>query len=370
MAAVTHNADVFKAMETWAPKYLAYDWDNVGLQIGSFQKPVKNILISLDVLEATVNEAIENNVDLIIVHHPLFFKSIKQINMDTAKGRIIQKLIQHDISVYAAHTNFDAANGGMNDIMCHLLGIQNADVLDKNYTERLVKIAVFVPRTHADEVRDAMSRNGAGHIGDYSHCTFQSQGQGTFKPLEGSDPYIGNQGELEFVDEVKIETIIPAAKMTPVIDAMIDAHPYEEAAYDVYPVENSGEVYGVGRIGTLDEELALKTLCERVKKELNVQNIRVTGDLDRKVKTVAVLGGSGEKYINKAKHMGADVYITGDMTFHTAQDAREMGLSVIDPGHYAEKVMISYTKSFLDNYFAEDLNILVSQTNTDPFQFI
>ncbi|SFD54789.1 dinuclear metal center protein, YbgI/SA1388 family [Lentibacillus persicus] len=370
MAAEIRNAEVFKAMETWAPKHLAYDWDNVGLQIGSFGKPVKNIMITLDVLEATVDEAVENNIDLIIAHHPLLFKPLNQINLETAKGRIIQKLMKYDISVYAAHTNFDAADGGMNDIMCNLLGINNPIVLDKNYTEKLVKIAVFVPRSHADEVRDAMSRKGAGHIGDYSHCTFQSQGQGTFKPLEGSDPYIGAQGELEFVDEVKIETIIPAAKMTPVINAMIEAHPYEEAAYDIYPVENSGNVYGVGRIGTLNEQISLKTLCTRVKNELDVQNIRVTGDLDRNIKTVAVLGGSGEKYIKKAKHMGADVYITGDMTFHSAQDASEMGLSVIDPGHYAEKVMTSYTKSFLDDFFEENLNIAVSQSNTDPFQFI
>ncbi|QKY69476.1 Nif3-like dinuclear metal center hexameric protein [Lentibacillus sp. CBA3610] len=371
MTATKRNTDVFKAIETWAPKHLAYDWDNVGLQVGSFHKPVKKVMVTLDVLESTADEAIENNVDLIIAHHPLLFKSMKQVNVDTAKGRTIQKLLQHDISVYAAHTNLDTANGGVNDMLCDLLGIQAPVILEQSYTEQLLKIAVFVPETHAEEVRDAMSQKGAGHIGDYSHCTFQSPGQGTFMPLDGTDPYIGKQGELEFVDEVKMETIIPAAKLTPVIDAMTAAHPYEEAAYDIYPVENSGEAYGIGRIGRLSDELTLEALCEQVKTAFDVRNVRVTGDLSKKVNKVAILGGSGEKYIHKAKQMGADVYITGDMTFHTAQDAQVMGLSIIDPGHYVEKVMKACTKSYLDDYFtAGDIEVIVSKTNTEPFQFI
>ncbi|HLS07959.1 Nif3-like dinuclear metal center hexameric protein [Lentibacillus sp.] len=365
------NTDIFKAMETWVPKHLAYDWDNVGLQIGSFHKPVKKVMVTLDVMEATVDEAIEHDVDLIIAHHPLLFKSMKQVNVDTAKGRIIQKLLQHDISVYAAHTNLDAANGGVNDMLCDQLDIENRNILDISHTDKLVKLAVFVPRSHAEQVRDAMSEKGAGHIGDYSHCTFQSPGQGTFKPLEGTDPYIGSQGEVAFVDEVKIETILPASRLSSVLEAMTAAHPYEEAVYDIYPVENSGTAYGIGRIGTLADKMSLKALCEKIKTAFSVPNVRVTGDLSKEVKKVAVLGGSGEKYIHQAKQMGADVYITGDMTFHTAQDAQAMGLSVIDPGHYVEKVMKGYTKSYLDDYFAnEELEIIVSNANTEPFQFI
>ncbi|SFA70621.1 dinuclear metal center protein, YbgI/SA1388 family [Lentibacillus halodurans] len=371
MTAVIRNIDVFKAMEIWAPKHLAYDWDNVGLQLGSFHKPVEKVMVSLDVLESTVEEAIDNNVDLIIAHHPLLFKSIKQLNVDTAKGRIIQKLLQHDISVYASHTNLDAANGGVNDMLCDLLGIQKREIMDNNYTEKLVKIAVFVPHKHANDVRDAMSKQGAGHIGDYSHCTFQSPGQGTFKPLDGTNPYMGTQGEVAFVDEVKIETIIPAAKQMPVLDAIIDAHPYEEVAYDIYPVENSGVTYGIGRVGTLAEKITLEELCDRVKTAFAVQNARVTGDLAKEVKQVAVLGGSGEKYISRAKQMGADVYITGDMTFHAAQDAQAMGLSVIDPGHHVEKVMKEYTKTYLESHFTgKEIKVIVSKANTDPFQFI
>lgn len=279
------NADIFRTMEVWAPKYLAYDWDNVGLQIGSAQQSVNRVMIALDVLESTVDEAIENNVDLIIAHHPLLFKPLKQLDTDSPKGRVIRKLLAHDITVYAAHTNLDAANGGVNDMLCDLLSIDNREILVENYTEKLVKIAVFVPETHADNVREAMSQQGAGHIGDYSHCTFQSAGQGTFKPLEGTDPYIGSQGSLEFVDEVKLETIIPEKDLPSVVEAMIAAHPYEEAAYDLYPVENSGTSYGLGRMGTLNESLTLAELCERVKRTFDIPNVRVTGDLSAPVKS-------------------------------------------------------------------------------------
>ncbi|MFD1363034.1 Nif3-like dinuclear metal center hexameric protein [Lentibacillus salinarum] len=371
MTTITRNTDIFKAMETWAPKHLAYDWDNVGLQVGSFQKPVNKVMVTLDVLESTVDEAIQHGVDLIIAHHPLLFKPMKQVNADTAKGRAIQKLLQHDISVYAAHTNLDMAHGGVNDMLCDQLGLENRRILDVNHTEKLLKLAVFVPETHAEGVRDAMSEEGAGHIGDYSHCTFQSAGQGTFKPLDGTNPYIGSQGEVAFVDEVKIETILPDSKLSSVLEAMTAAHPYEEAAYDIYPMENSGPAFGIGRIGTLADKISLEALCENVKSAFNVPNVRVTGDLTKDVKKIAILGGSGEKYLHKAKQMGADVYITGDMTFHPAQDALEMGLSVIDPGHHVEKVMKNYTKSYLTDYFADrDVRIMVSEANTEPFQFI
>ncbi|GAB4073429.1 Nif3-like dinuclear metal center hexameric protein [Barrientosiimonas marina] len=371
MAAVIRNADIFTAMEKWAPKHLAFDWDNVGLQIGSFQKPVKKIMVTLDVLESTVDEAVQHDVDLIIAHHPLLFKPMNQVNADTAKGRVVQKLLQHDMTVYAAHTNLDIAQGGVNDMLCDQLGIENRTILEVNHTEKLVKLAVFVPETHVSAVRDAMGEQGAGYIGAYSHCMFQSPGQGMFKPLAGTDPYLGSQGKLTFADEVKIETILPASKLSAVLKAMTAAHPYEEAAYDIYPVENSGQAYGIGRIGDLADKLTLASLCEKVKTAFEVPHLRVTGDLSKKVKKVAVLGGSGEKYLHKAKQMGADVLITGDMTFHPAQEAWEKGLSVIDPGHHVEKVMKHVTQSYLADYFAgRGVDIIVSHADTEPFQFI
>ncbi|MGP4107249.1 Nif3-like dinuclear metal center hexameric protein [Virgibacillus sp. L01] len=365
------NSDIFQLMEKWAPKHLAYDWDNVGLQIGSFNNQVSKIMVTLDVLESVVDEAIENHVSLIIAHHPLLFKQVKQVNVDTSQGRIIQKLIQHNISVYASHTNLDTADGGVNDMLCDLLNIKGTKVLQQTYQEDLVKIAVFVPKTHLNEVRDAMSENGAGHIGDYSHCTFQSEGQGTFMPQEGTNPYIGSANNLAYVDEVKVESIIQLPKLAHVIEAMKNAHPYEEAAYDVMPLHNPGQTYGIGRIGTLEKEVTLHDFAEQVKHALKVPSLRVTGDLTKEVKKVAVLGGSGEKFIHTAKKMGADLYITGDMTFHIAQDAWQMGLSVIDPGHHVEKVMKKGTKEYLDNHLNnKNIEVILSNSNTEPFQFI
>jgi len=368
---VIKNTDVFQIMEAWAPKKLAYDWDNVGLQIGSLQKPVRKIMVTLDVLESVVDEAVEKDVNLIIAHHPFMFEPMKQLNTDSPKGRIIHKLLQHDITVYASHTNLDAASGGVNDMLCDLLDVGDRETLVHTYTEQLYKLAVYVPITHVDAVRNALSNAGAGHIGNYSHCTFQTEGQGTFKPLEGTNPYIGTQEKLEYVDEVKIETILEQSKLNSIVQAMIKSHPYEEVAYDVYPMKNEGQAYGIGKVGNLNKQKSLQALCEQVKAAFDVPCVRVTGDLTKKVKKVAVLGGSGEKYIHKAKEMGADVYITGDMTFHPAQDAWQMDLSVIDPGHYIEKVMKKATKQYLNQQLHDkNIEVIVSEAHTEPFQFL
>nr|WP_318036183.1 Nif3-like dinuclear metal center hexameric protein [Halobacillus amylolyticus] len=192
---MTWQADlIIKQLEKMSPKHYAFDWDNVGLQVGTLNKPASKVMITLDVLENVVDEAIENGVDLIIAHHPLLFTSLKQIDLDKPKGRIIKKLIQYDIAVYAAHTNLDVASGGVNDVMAELLQMKDVKPLIETEKEVLVKLVVFVPEDYADDLRNALGEAGAGHIGAYSHCTFQSAGQGTFKPLDGTSPFIGSQG--------------------------------------------------------------------------------------------------------------------------------------------------------------------------------
>jgi hypothetical protein len=218
---------------------------------------------------------------------------------------------------------------------------------------------------------DAMSDAGAGHIGNYSHCTFQTKGQGTFKPLQGTNPYIGTQDELEFVDEVKIESIVEEDILNKVVNRMVEAHPYEEAAYDVFPLVNEGEKYGLGRIGTLQKKINVKELCDHIKGVLKLKSLRVTGDLEKQIKRIAVLGGSGEKYWVQAKQKGADVFITGDMTFHAAQEAWQHGMVIIDPGHYSEYVMKSAVKKYLNNELeSTDVDVIESVSNTDPFQTV
>lgn len=364
------NSDVFKLMEDLAPKDKAYEWDNVGLQVGSYNHHPKKIMITLDVLESVVDEAIANNVNLIIAHHPLLFKPLKQINLNTPNGRIISKLIRHDIHVYAAHTNLDVVPFGVNDMLADQLELKNTKELISLGNETMYKYAVHVPVTHKDKVKEALGDAGAGQQGEYSHCSFQTKGKGSFKPLAGAEPYIGKIGEITNVDEIKIEAIVPESKLNKTIQNVIAAHPYEEPAYDIIKLNNKGESYGLGRIGEINE-MNLEAYVLEVKEKLNLTDVRVVGDLNKKIKKVAVLGGSGEKYINDAINKEADVYITGDISFHPAQNALEMGLAVIDAGHYIESVMKSKVQNYLQNKLSgKEVEIIVSRTVTDPFQYL
>lgn len=364
------NQQIFKSIEKWAPKHLAYEWDPIGLQVGSKTATTKKVMITLDVIEDVVDEAIEQNVDLIIAHHPLLFNPLKIIDVDSIKGRIVQKLIKHQITVYAAHTNLDIAEGGVNDILCEALNIQNPEILKETTSETLYKVCVYVPISHQLQVQTALGEAGAGFIGAYSHCQFQTEGKGSFKPLAGTDPFIGTVDELTHVDEVKIETIAPHSLLNKIVQKMCQAHPYEEPAYDIFELRNKGKRYGLGRIGTIPESMNVLQFCEHIKEKLNLSHVRVSGNLQQQVKKVAVLGGSGEKYFEVAKRKGADVYITGDMTFHPAQDAWQMGMNVVDAGHYIEKVMKQSTKEWLQDEFNDSIEVIVSEVNTDPFQLI
>lgn len=365
------NKDIFQMLEEWAPRHLAYDWDNVGLQIGSPSRQSGNILVTLDVVESVVEEAIDKGAGLIIAHHPMLFKPLSEVNMDTVKGSLIEKLILNKITVYAAHTNLDVASGGVNDMLCERIGIRAESSLVQTGRENLYKLAVYVPESHGEAVREALHRAGAGHIGNYSHCMFKTQGIGSFKPLEGTNPFIGSKGELEFVNELKIETVVPEPLLGNCIRVLMESHPYEEPAYDIFPMANEGKVYGIGSVGTIDNEMTVRELGEHIKRELGLTGIRIAGNLDKIVKKVAILGGSGEKYIKDAIRQGADAYITGDMTFHPAQEAAEMGLPVIDAGHYIEKVMKESVKAYLDiKLKKQDIAVFISDTVTDPFRFL
>ncbi|CRK84165.1 Nif3-like dinuclear metal center hexameric protein [Neobacillus massiliamazoniensis] len=364
--------EIIQLFEQFSPKRLAMEGDKIGLQIGRLNKKIKRIMIALDVLENVIDEAIEKNVELIIAHHPPIFRPLKSINMDTVQGRVIEKLIKHDITVYAAHTNLDVTKGGVNDLLAAVLGIENAEVLVPTFNEKLVKLVVFVPASHAEDIREVLGSTGAGFIGNYSDCSFSTTGTGRFLPREHTNPYIGKTGQLEEVDEVRIETIVPETSLNKVVSAMLKVHPYEEAAYDVYSLENKGEVLGLGRIGTI-KEMTLLEFAEVVKTALEVESVRVVGDLQSKVKKVAVLGGDGNKYFTHAKYKGADVYVTGDIYYHTAHDAMMEGLNMIDPGHNVEKIMKKGLAQVLQKMCQEakyEVEIFPSEMNTNPFKTI
>ncbi|MGG1738910.1 Nif3-like dinuclear metal center hexameric protein [Bacillus velezensis] len=368
-----NGQEIIQLFEQFSPKAFAVEGDKIGLQIGTLNKPVKNVMVTLDVLEQTVDEAIEKKVDLIIAHHPPIFRPLKQITTDQPGGRLIEKCIKHDIAVYAAHTNLDVADGGVNDLLAEALGLTDTEVLVPTYSDPMKKLAVYVPKDYEEAVRTALGNAGAGHIGNYSHCAFSSEGIGSFKPLDGAEPFIGQTGELDLVHEVRLETVFPASMEKTVVKALKKSHPYEEVAYDIYPVEQSPLEKGLGRIGKLQQDMTLEEFALFVKEKFDVNGVRMVGERNSKVKKVAVLGGDGNKYIYQAKRKGADVYVTGDLYFHVAHDAMMMGLNVVDPGHYAEKIMRKGTAEKLTAMAGEknyDVRIFASETDTNPFTFL
>ncbi|MCM3566588.1 Nif3-like dinuclear metal center hexameric protein [Neobacillus mesonae] len=364
--------EIIQLFERFAPKGLAMEGDKIGLQVGRLNKKVQRVMIALDVLENVIDEAIEKDVQLIIAHHPPIFRPLKNIVTDTTQGRMIEKLLKHDIAVYAAHTNLDVAKGGVNDWLSEALGLEEAEVLVPTFETSLKKLVVFVPSSHAEEIRKVLGDAGAGFIGNYSHCSFTAEGTGRFMPGEGTTPYIGQTGHLEEVEEVRIETVVPEHLLKKTISSMLKAHPYEEAAYDIYPIDLKGEVLGLGRIGKI-AEMTLGDFAEKVKRDLEVDRVRVVGDLNEKVRKVAVLGGDGNKYFYQAKMNGADVYVTGDIYYHTAHDAMMQGLNIVDPGHNVEKVMkkgLTHTLQKLCKDAGLSVEVFPSEEDTNPFQFI
>ncbi|USG63842.1 Nif3-like dinuclear metal center hexameric protein [Brevibacillus ruminantium] len=368
-----HGQTVIQYVEKLAPKVMALEGDKIGLHVGTLQKPVKKVMVALDVLESVVDEAIAGGVDLIVAHHAVIYRPLKHLRTDLPAGKVFEKLLKHDIAVYTAHTNLDVAAGGMNDWLAEAIGLENVEVLDVSYRETQKKLVVYVPHSHRDQVFRAISEAGAGFVGNYSHCTFQTDGTGTFLPREGTNPHIGETGKLEKVEEVRIETVITSARQNAVVKAMLAAHPYEEVAFDLIPLENAGASLGIGRIGKLPAELTLRELALQIKEHFSLQGLRVVGDLDAPVRKVAVVGGDGSSYVSKAVFRGADVLVTGDIGYHTAHDAQADGLFIIDAGHNIEKIMKEKLAAYLraslhDAGYASE--VVASNVHTDPYQFL
>jgi dinuclear metal center YbgI/SA1388 family protein len=324
----------------WASAPFAEDWDNVGLHAGDRNKEISRIMVALSPGEDAVNAAIEAGVDMLVTHHPLIFRSMKQINSDTATGRSLLKLIRNDVNLYCTHTNMDIAKGGVNDVLADYLELADVRPLADITKDICYKVVVYVPVGYEEIVRQAMCNAGAGYIGNYSGCTFQAKGTGTFLPGEGTSPFIGEAGRMEYAEEYRLETVVPQSVLSAVIKAMEAAHPYEEVAYDVFRMENGGEERGIGRIGQLKESMSLAEFLDFTASKLGCDHMTYQGDLARQIKTVALCGGSGLSYTGAAKKAGADVYVTGDMRYHDAQAANEMDMCVVDAGHLRTERMI------------------------------
>jgi len=362
-------------MEQFAPKYLAVENDRIGLQLGTLNKTISKVLVTLDVTLEVVHEAIRLGAELIIAHHAIIFRPLQKLDTSTPAGQLYELLIKNDIAVYISHTNLDVTEGGVNDLLADQAGMvkEGRKALDSVYTEQLFKLVVFVPPSHLEAVQQAVWGAGAGHIGNYSHCSYMSEGTGTYFPEEGSNPYAGRQGQLAQENEMKFETIVPASLKRKVVTAMIKAHPYEEVAYDLFALDQPGKTYGLGRAGKLVKQTTLGELAEHLKDAFQVPRLRVVGELSKEVSKIAVLGGSGARYVKSAKFAGADVLITGDIDFHTAHDALADGMMIIDAGHHIEKVMIQGVAAWLSAKCEQEkanVQIIPSEVHTEVFTFV
>lgn len=360
--------DVIECIETLAPTHLAESWDNVGLMVGRRDQVVTNVLTVLDVTEEAIEEAIEKQCNLIVSHHPLIFKGLKQITSDTVLGRMIARLVKADIAVYSAHTNLDVAKGGLNDLAAVQLGLGSVEGLEVVHSEGLCKIVVFVPIEHTEAVLSAMGDAGAGHVGNYSHCAYYGEGTGTFKPLEGAEPFIGQVGETAKVVENRVETIVPKASLSKVIGAMKEAHPYEEVAYEVYELKSPATMETIGRQGILSDTLDLEGFMELVTHAFPQGRPRFGGARVKEVKQVALCTGTGAEFIKVAAKAGAQAYVTGDVKYHDMQLAKELGIVVADVGHFGTEIgAAGLLGAHIQLTFGKELTVLTSTTQEDFF---
>lgn len=363
-------SDVEQIMEQWAPRWIAWERDNVGLQVGDRAAGVRRILLCLDVTEEVVDEAVASKTGLVISHHPLLFRPVTSITASDPTGRAILKLARHGIALYSAHTNLDFTRDGVSMALASKLGLQNIRFLSP-LKGLLAKIAAFVPEGSVPAVLDAMAKAGAGVIGEYSQCSFQVNGRGTFLGSARSNPTVGTKGRLESAEEVRLEMILPRPKVPAVVSAMKSAHPYDEVAYDVYPLDNESTEFGMGAIGELKSAVPLKSFLSLVRKALRAEGLRVSGNPKKQVKTIAVCGGSGSDLIPEAIRANADLFVTADIRYHAFHGTGPLAL--IDAGHWeTEHPILKVIHSRLMAACAgrrEHIRISVTRHKTSPIHF-
>jgi dinuclear metal center YbgI/SA1388 family protein len=328
-------AAVVGFLERLAPPALAAEWDNVGLLLGESTVEARRIMTCLTVTPDSAAEAVAENVQLIVTHHPILFRSVKRLTDATAEGRMVLALARANIAVYSPHTAFDDADGGVNDLLAQRLGLTNVEALRRREAGRTCKIVVFTPEKDLDRVSEAMFTAGAGRIGHYSECSYRLLGTGTFFGSDAAHPAVGQKGRREQVAEWRLEAVCPEGVVSAVVSAVRRAHSYEEPAFDVYPLQPSASRYGVGRIGVLPDGLSLGSLAEAVKKSLNVGLVQMVGGAERQVRRVAIACGAGGELLPDAVRAGADVLLTGEVRFHDCLAAQAQGLALVLPGHYA-----------------------------------
>lgn len=337
-------ADVRRVLDAAYPPELAEEWDKVGLICGDPDEPVSRVAVALDCTEAVADAAVASGAQMLVVHHPLLLRGVSSVAADTPKGRILHKLIRGGVALFAAHTNADSARPGVNDRLAELLGVHPGAPLAPKPGQHLDAWVVRVPASHADAVKEAVFAAGAGSVGDYDSCAYELSGRGQFRPGDDADPFLGERGEVEHVKEQRIEFVAEPSLRSKVHAALLEAHPYEEPSFDILESLvgdlDPESALGIGRVGDLDEPMAFRDFVDRVGKRLPATEwgVRGAGDPERIIRRVAVASGSGDSFLNTARKLGVDAFVTSDLRHHPVDEAlREGGPCIVDTAHWASE---------------------------------
>lgn len=360
--------DVVNLFDNFAPVIYQEPYDNSGLQIGSPHMEVTGILLTIDITEDVVDEAVMSGCNLIVSHHPLLFSGLKRITDASYTERTILKAIRNSVAVISSHTSIDAAYNGVNHIICRKLGLKNLQILSP-VEGRLRKLVTFVPKDHIEQVRDALFISGAGQIGDYDSCSFNLEGLGSFRGGDETSPFVGEKGKLHLEPEIRIETVFPMHIQGRVIQALKESHPYEEVAYDIYTLENEYSRTGMGMTGEFENPVAENEFIQLLKNVFGSEIIRHTELMGIPVKKVAVCGGSGSFLTGKAIKSGAQFFVTGDLKYHQFFDAQKK-IVIADIGHYESEQFT--TEIFYDLIIKKFPKFAVrfSEINTNPIKYL
>jgi dinuclear metal center YbgI/SA1388 family protein len=366
--------EITALLDAWYPPDHAEEWDAVGLVLGDPADEVHRVLLAVDPVGDVVDEAILRDADLLVTHHPLFLKPVHGFAATGPKGRVAHRLAQNGCALFAAHTNADSPAGGVSESLALALGLEDVRPLEADPREPMDKLVVFVPAAQAGEVRAALAEAGAGRIGDYDQASFSVRGEGRFRPLEGATPAIGTVGVPETVVEERVEVVLLRRDRAQVVTAMLRVHPYEEPAYDVVELAALDEPdRGSGRVGRLPAPVSLRSFAEHVARVLpgTAHGVRVAGDPDDVVQTVALCGGAGDFLLDRARSAGADVYLTSDLRHHPASELREHGgPALVDVAHWAaESTWLPVLQRRLAEALGDTVEVGVSALNTDPWTF-
>ena len=355
-------------IEDHAPLLLQEDFDNSGLLVGDANLEVSGVLLSIDITEAVIEEAIEHKLNLIISHHPLIFRGLKQIIGKNEVQRCVAKAIKNDIAIYSSHTNMDNVLNGVSGRMAEKIGLKNLKILSQK-PNSLVKLITFVPVNQASDIRKALFEVGAGHIGNYDECSFNTEGYGTFRAGDNTNPYVGEKAQQHREPETRLEVIVPKYLINNVVGALLTAHPYEEPAYDIIPLLNIWNTVGLGVVGELEREMDEIDFLYNLKEIFQLKTLKYTSLLNRKIKRIALCGGAGSEFLKDAIKAQADVFISGDFKYHDYFQA-ENHILIADIGHFESE---QYTKDVFYEIITKKIPkfaVRISKVNTNPINYL